>query len=119
MASFSFGDYQLLDDRCLEIIANEGVELDALEAEECTDLYESLGEPLGLLINRKNSYSASLDFVMTVAQAPQVKAFAILVESERSAMVASSQKLFFNIPFEIFYDRKQALDWLKQNNEAA
>lgn len=115
MTSFSFGHYQLLDNHCLEIIANEGVELDTAEATECTELYSNIGSPLGLLINRKNPYSSSLEFVMTVAQAPQVKAFAILVKSQRSAMVADSQKLFFNIPFEVFYEREQALAWLKQN----
>lgn len=113
MSSFSFGDYQLIDQNFLEITAHEGVELDMPEAKECTDLYASLDRPLGLLINRKHAYSSSLEFVMTVAQAPQIKGFAILVNSERSAMVADSQKLFFTVPFKVFYDREQALNWLK------
>ena len=115
MNTLTFGNYELLDEHCLEIIASEGTELDIKEAEECLALYAQLNRPLGLLINRKHSYSSSLEFVMMVAQAPQVKAFAILVESERSDMVADSQKLFFNIPFEVFYDRDTARNWLKQN----
>ena len=114
MSTFSFGTYALLDEQYLEITANEGVELDMAEAQECTELYASLNRPLGLLINRKHAYSSSLEFVMKVAQAPQVKALAILVKSERSAMVADSQKLFFNIPFEVFFEKQTALDWLKR-----
>lgn len=29
-------------------------------------------------------------------------------------MVADSQKLFFNIPFEVFFEKQTALDWLKR-----
>lgn len=115
MSKFSFGEYALIKENCIEITADDGVELDLKEAKECVDLYRQLDRPLGLLINRKHQYSSSLEFVMTIAEAPQIKAFAILVASERSAMVADSQKLFFNVPFQVFYERDIALNWLTQN----
>lgn len=114
MPLFSFGCYEVIDNRIIEIVANEGAELDMPEAQECLTLYQQQGGPLGILVNRQHNYSASLEFVMAVGGASEVKAFAILVESELAAMVADSQKLFFSHPFECFYEKQLALDWLNK-----
>lgn len=114
MPKLSFGQYQLINDNIVEFIGDEGAQLDLDEAHECVTLYEQLHRPIGVLVNRSHSYSSSLEFVMTIAEVEYIKALAIWVPNERSAKVAESQKLFFPIPFEKFYDRDEAINWLKQ-----
>ena len=118
MPDFSFGHYEFIDDGIIEITAHEGAELDLLEAEECLCLYRE-HQSIGVLVNRMHKYTSSLEFNMTVAEAPEVFAFAILVESERAAMVAESQKLFFKNPFKIFFNRDSAMAWLREQRNTA
>lgn len=114
MPQFSFGHYNVLHNQIIEIVASEGMKLDMPQAQECLDLYAQQGDRLGILVNRQNKYMSSLEFIMAVAEAPQVSAFAILVESELAASVARSQEMFFEVPFEIFFERESALNWLKR-----
>ncbi len=113
MGTFSFGEYQLLSENILEIITDEGVEVDEPQALECIELYQELNRPLGLLINRKNTYSSTFEFVSTIAQCEHIKAFAIYVIGDRSAMVAESQKMFFDVPLHTFFDKNEAINWLQ------
>lgn len=115
MPRLSFAEYELINDNIVEFIGDEGVELDLPEAQECHTLYQQLNRPLGVLVNRKNAYSSSLEFVMSIAEESNIRAFAILVPNERSAIVAESQKMFFPIPFQRFFDRDEAINWLKQH----
>ncbi len=114
MPKLSFGQYQLIGDNIIEFIGDEGAQLDLDEASECVALYQQFHHPLGVLVNRSHTYSSSLEFIMTIAEVENVKAFAIWVPNERSAKIADSQKMFFPIPFESFYDRDDAIRWLKQ-----
>lgn len=115
MPNLSFGQYNIINDNIIEIISDEGVELDLPEAKECTDLYSTFDHPLGVLVNRSNSYSSTLEFALSVAQAPNLSAFAIWVPTERAAIIADSQKIFFDIPFQRFFEKESALNWLKQS----
>jgi len=114
MPRLSFGQYEVIDDNIVEFIGDEAAQLDLDEAHECVTLYEQLKRPVAVLVNRSHSYSSSLEFIMTIAEVENVKAFAIWVPNERSAKIAESQKMFFPIPYERFYDRDEAINWLKQ-----
>lgn len=115
MPRMSFGQYDMIGEDIIEFIGDEGVELDLAEARECVALYETLNKPLGVLVNRTHDYSSSLEFVMTIAEVKNIKAFAVWVPNDRSAIVAESQKIFFPIPFERFFLREEAINWLNQH----
>lgn len=115
MPRLSFAEYQILDHHIVLFCADEGATLDIDQANECLALYTQLDRPLGILVDRSKPYSSSLEFIMMIAEFKQIKALGVLVPDERSAKQAESQKLFFPIPFQYFFDKDEALDWVKQH----
>ncbi|MGR6872767.1 hypothetical protein ACU6U9_10765 [Pseudomonas sp. HK3] len=115
MPRLSFAEYQIIDENIVLFSADKGVALDIPQAKECLALYQELNRPLGILVDRSTPYTSSLEFIMTIAEFSLVKALAVWVPNERSAVVADSQKMFFPVPFQRFYRKDEALTWIKQH----
>lgn len=115
MPRLGFAEYHLIEENIVHFITGEGAKLDIEQANTCLDVYRQLDRPLGILIDRSNAYSSSLEFIMMIAELKQIKALAVYVPNQRSAKVADSQKLFFPIPFQYFYEKDEAINWIKQH----
>lgn len=115
MPRLGFAEYHLIEGNIVHFITDEGAELDIEQANECLEVYRQLDRPLGILVDRSNTYSSSLEFIMMIAEFKLIKALAVYVPDQRSAKVADSQKLFFPIPFQYFYEKDKALNWIKQH----
>jgi len=108
-----FCEVILRDDGILEVVADEGVEVDENMVRELEKVFSSLVDsPTGLLVNRMYQYSLTHKAMVAIAKLKVVKAIAILVYYELSRTVAESQRIYeFNM--EVFTSEDAAIQWLK------
>ena len=108
-----------LDSNLMEVIVNEGVEMDVEMVNQYHEwLLKNLTPPFGILFNKINSYTYTFDAQKILADLPEIKAMAVISYTQVSAQSTKSlkaipRKIKWNM--EIFDNRKDALNWL--NNE--
>lgn len=108
------------DDDIAIIEIDEGVNVDAEMSDEITGLAANvLGDKLiGLLSNRKNSYSLSFDAMEAMAKLPNMIALAIVIYTEKSRLLIETQNFFISHmkkkPVKIFTDMDEAENWLHE-----
>lgn len=120
--SLSFCDIAQISDTLFEVIDKEGVIIDKRCANEVANFWTNLRqEPFGLLVNCQNSFSLSFEGGREIGIHPLQHKTAILIhdnEQELSIQSAMGIKKALNISYQhkIFYDRKKALEWLRNSN---
>ena len=114
--TFSFCDLIIIDDYLVEVIPHEGVEFGEKELKEYHDFYNQLKSPVGVLVNRKHSYSYSFNAQMNITKNINISAVAFLIEDiskyNKAKLVMMAIK--GDTPIKLFSDRVTALDWLKR-----
>ena len=105
------------DDDIAIIEINDGVEVNADMAREITELADRvLDGPIGLLSNRKNSYSLSFEAMNALVKFPKMAALAIVINSPKSRILVEIQNsILLRIkkkPIKIFEQFEPAVDWL-------
>ena len=115
--NLSFATIIKLDKDLAEVIVNEGVVIDEYMTAEYHDfLQANLTSPSYLLINKKYSYSYTFEAQKMIANLPEIKAMAVVVQTFGSII---STEALFNVNenkhsnVRIFEERKSALKWLK------
>ena len=115
--NLSFATIIKLDKNLAEVIVNEGVVIDEYMTAEYHDfLQANLTSPSYLLINKKYSYSYTFEAQKMIANLPEIKAMAVVVQTFGSII---STEALFNVNenkhsnVRIFEERKSALKWLK------
>jgi len=111
----SFADVVYHGDGLFEVAADNGIEVTVKMLGELTSLLDELApRPMkrALLSNRKHSYSFSFEALPYAARLKAVDAFAIQAHS-RITMVSASIFKPLNFPFQVFLDRDEAIDWLR------
>ena len=115
--NLSFATIIKLDKDLAEVIVNEGVVIDEYMTAEYHDfLQANLTSPFYLLINKKHSYSYTFEAQKMIANLPEIKAMAVVVQTFGSII---STEALFNVNenkhsnVRIFEERKSALKWLK------
>ena len=115
--NLSFATIIKLDKDIAEVIVNEGVVIDEYMTAEYHDfLQANLTSPFYLLINKKHSYSYTFEAQKMIANLPEIKAMAVVVQTFGSII---STEALFNVNenkhsnVRIFEERKSALKWLK------
>ena len=111
--SLPFADVLDLGRGIVEVIPHAGAELGLDEAKALAALYIQIAESPRMLVNRSNKYTSTSDFMDVMVHTKEFKAVAVFVPGYEGALVAESQKYLFDIPFERFLDRNEAIDWLR------
>ena len=113
----SFGTIIKLNENLAEVIVNEGIAMDEfMIAEYHQFLLNNLIAPFYLLINKKNSYTYTFTAQRNIANLPEIKAMAIVLETTGGLM--STETLFSinenkHSKVRLFNERHLALSWLK------
>lgn len=114
----SFLTINKLSDDLIEVIVNEGVELNIDMVEECHDwIRNNLKDPCYLLVNKINAYTYTFKAQQQFSAIPEVKAIAFVVYSRISELATEAlTKVPKTSPLnnKIFYSRNEALQWLYQ-----
>jgi len=112
-----FCEIMLRDDGFLEIVADEGIEVNDDMIQEIENAFKTLVDsPTGLLVNRIHQYSLTHNAMRAISQLNIVKAIAILVHSDLSLQVAQFQKIYLN-NMAVFATEREAIKWLKEKSE--
>lgn len=114
----SFGTATLLRPDLVEVIVNEGVEMDLDMVDEYhMFVSEFLATPCGILVNKRNKYAYTFEAQMVIGRMEKIRAVAMLVYSD-TGRIAS--EMVMNLPpipaqnVRIFFDRNAALKWVEQ-----
>ena len=111
----TFGSFREIEPNILEIIINEGVELNSQHIERVEEgLLEKYDSAYALLINRLNSYSHTLDSMKKVSKLRNLAALAIVVYSRVSSHVAAIHRLYQD-NIQVFEDKNSAMAWLRDS----
>ena len=114
----SFTKIIKLDDNLIELIADEGVEIDIEMVKEFHDwCFKNLESSFGVLVNKKNSYTYTFEAQMKIGDYPDIIAISVITYSMISQTFT---KLISQYPrknkwnMEIFNDRETAIKWIKE-----
>lgn len=101
----------------VEVIADEGVELDIdMVKQYHAWLLENMTPPFGILVNKINSYTYTFEAQRKIADLPEIKAMAVITYTQISTASTKSLKAIpreIEWNLEIFDNRTSALDWLE------
>lgn len=110
-----------LKDDLIEVITNEGVELDTHMMEQYHDwIRQNLRHPCYILVNKINAYTYSFDVQRKLSTIPEVKAIALVVYTQASHLATESLlEMPRQTPWnsKIFNNRDEALQWLEQQRK--
>ena len=117
-----FCTLKVIEYRILEIIVNEGINLDLEKVNVLHETFErELEEPYGILVNTINNFSYSLEAINHIANHPYVYCVARLNYSETAELTSSYVKktvketMGNTFSIENFQNRLGALEWLRKN----
>ncbi len=100
------------------IECNEGVLLDVSKNRKVLELAGEVfnNEAFGYISNRINSYAVDPMVYREVAAHPQLKAIAVVSESELARSSAKVEKQFYTNknPFQIFSSLEEAKTWIRE-----
>ncbi|WP_219930765.1 hypothetical protein [Algibacter marinivivus] len=112
----SFGTINILQNNLAEVIVDEGVVMDEISVDEYHDfLLNNLEAPMGLLINKKNSYSYTFEAQKSIVHLDAIKSMAVVTQTSGAVM---STKTLINVNgniyrnIKLFQERENALSWL-------
>jgi hypothetical protein len=116
-----FGKILKLNDNLAEVFIDEGVEL---TKEQINSYYDTIQQhlipPYCVLLNQINSYTYSFEAQQELGKYEGLNAKAILSYTESSKktmqLLKETQTNLAKLNMEIFSERSEALNWLKQNN---
>jgi hypothetical protein len=113
----SFCNLCFRDDDIAILEIDDGVEVDAAMVREISALADDLlDRPIGLISNRKHSYSLSFDTMTSLARSPYIAALAIVVYSSKSKLLVEIQNRIVSAiqrrPIRVFTAMDEAVDWL-------
>lgn len=112
----SFGTISILQNNLAEVVVNEGFRMDVVSVDEFHDfILNNLEAPVGLLINKKHSYSYTFKAQKTIIQLDEIKSTAVLAQTSGAVMstetlININGHIYKNI--SIFQQREAALHWL-------
>lgn len=112
----SFGEINILSNSLAEVIVDEGIIMDGVMVDEYHDfLLSNLEPPFGLLVNKKYSYSYTFEAQTSIASLPEIKAMAIVINSQGGLMstetlIKLNEASAWNI--KMFHNREAAVTWL-------
>lgn len=117
----SFGYFTLLTDNIVEVVVDEGVEMNLEMIEECHQFIQShFTDDFGMLVNRVNSYTYSYEAKLSVASYAQMKAIAFVYYSKDAKEISDNLQKMRAIDqwnCQIFSGLElgwqQAYDWLQ------
>jgi hypothetical protein len=116
--ALSFGTATLLAPNLVEVIVNEGVEMDLVMVREYhAFINKELATPCGTLINKKNSYSFTFEAELEISNLNKIKAIAAVVYNEAGRIATEfvgALPTHKQWNMKIFNDRQAALDWLHE-----
>lgn len=111
----NFGIFREVELNIMEIIINEGAELNEQHIERVEDgLLEKYDSSYALLINRVNSYSHTHASMQKVAKLRNLAALAIVVYSNVSKHAAVVHRLLQD-NVKVFDDKDSAMAWLRSS----
>ncbi|MBD3669425.1 MAG: hypothetical protein HUJ29_01530 [Gammaproteobacteria bacterium] len=120
------GTATLLDDQIIEVTIHSGIELNKeMMLNGFRQLSELAGGRYALLVDRTTSdYSMSFEAMQLNASDPNLLAQALLIPAYNShkqmlAELSINLSQRHDIPFEVFSDRRLALDWLGAHRDTA
>jgi len=110
-----------LDDDLIEVITNEGVEINHQLMEEYHNwIRTNLKHPCYILVNKLNAYTYTFDVQRNLSTIPEVGAIALLVYSKASQMATQAlQKCPKTKAWnsKIFLNRQEAMNWLQDQRQ--
>lgn len=112
----SFGKVVILQNNLAEIIVNDGIEFNEETVGELHDfILNNFKSPVGLLINKKHSYSYTFNAQKTIVHLDEIKSIAVLAKTSGAVMstetlINVNGNIYRNI--KLFQDRDAALVWL-------
>lgn len=117
----SFGYFTLLSGNIVEVVVDEGIEMDLEMIEECHHFVQThITDDFGMLVNRVNNYTYSYEAKLSVASYEQMKAIAFVYYSQDTKDITENlQKLRAMDQWncQIFSGLElgwqQALEWLQ------
>ena len=111
----TFGIFREIEPGIMEIIINEGIELNSKHIERIEEgLLEKYSHPYALLINRLNAYSHTHASMQRVAMLRNLTALAIVVYSDVSKHAAMVHQLYQD-NLQVFGDKNTATAWLRDS----
>ncbi len=115
LEDLTFGSYREIEPKIVEVIINEGVELDDKMIKQAeTALLDTFGQtPYALLVSRIYPYSHSMGSLTKVPKMANLAAIAIVVYSELSKHTARIHKIYQE-NVRVFDNKEDALIWLKE-----
>ena len=106
----------------IEIIPDEGVEIDLVMVEELEAvLVAAMGASFAMLVNKVNSYSVTFEAQMKIGLLQGVQATAVVVYSSAGEMGTEQIKAMTDgeeKTIDIFFERSQAVSWLEEKMAA-
>lgn len=111
----SFCQITRVNDFVVELVTNPEVELGGAEVIEFHQYFDNLDAPVGLLVNRVNSYSYSFETLRSDAKNKNMAAIAVLL-NDTSKLVQSEyivNRVKTDVDANIFFDRDSAISWLE------
>lgn len=116
--TLSFGSLIKINEHILEVIINEGVELNLLNVDEYHQwINEHFEDSCYVLVNRLNAYSHTFEAQQIIGTLDKIKAIAIVAYSDFSFVVSQNiaqtprEKAW---TIQVLNDKKSALIWLNQ-----
>lgn len=118
----SFGYFNVISDNIVEVVVDEGVEMDLNMIEECHAFIQSqFCEPFGMLINRVNNYTYSYEAKLSIASYEHLKAIAFVYYSKDSKEITENlyklralDEWNYRIFSGLELGWQQAHDWLQK-----
>ena len=106
----------------IEIIPDEGVEIDLAMVEELdASLMAAMGASFAILVDKVNSYSMTFDAQMKIGLLQGVQATAVVVYNSAGEMGTEQIKAMTDgeeKKIEIFFERSHAISWLEEKMAA-
>ncbi|MES9939383.1 MAG: STAS/SEC14 domain-containing protein [Candidatus Thiodiazotropha sp. 6PLUC2] len=107
------------DNRYVAAVIYTNGELVKDDVKQITDYLDRFNEPIPVLIERKGHYSISVlvQIVLMQQTKSRLKAVAFVERNHRDALMTriASSTYFKEIEVKSFYDKDEAVEWLKQN----
>ncbi|MBL4781421.1 MAG: hypothetical protein JKX92_04180 [Porticoccaceae bacterium] len=120
----SFCVLNVLTSRIIEVVPDQGVEIDLSMAEELDrSMIAIMGNAFAILVNKVNSYSVTFEAQLAIGTLKEVAATAVVVydrggEMGTEQIQAMTEDESAKKDIVIFFDKGQALEWLEDKMAA-
>ncbi len=112
----SFCEIYLFEDNLVEVITDEGTDIDEAMLREYHNFYTATFTAMfGVLVNQVHRYSYQFPVMKKIDDLPLVRAVAVLHHDRMSRILHTVDKIPRERPLNMrhFDDREKAIDWLK------